>query len=135
MIALSNETRNTVRFTPHILLAGDDWKSVKSTHQTIVRAGFRAQLADSYSSLDNLLAEYGHDVVLLEVSGPHTVEAAVETAMRLKRQDAGQFVGYLADPILLISGLTGDAVFPRTTSKLHKALQSFFLNAESESAK
>jgi len=119
----SKKTRLT---SPHILLAGDNQKSAEATRQTILQAGFRVQLADSYSGLDALLTEHGHEVVLLEVSGPNTVEEAVETAMRLKRENAEQFVGYLADPILHVNGLAGDAVFPRTAHQLEEALQSFF---------
>jgi hypothetical protein len=132
MHARSKEITHSISFisSPHILLAGDNGKAAESTHQTIARAGFRVQLAQGYSDVDALLAEHGHDVVLLEVSGSHTVEAAVETAIRLKRQDASQFVGYLADPILLTSGLTGDAVFPRAVNQLPQALRNFFLSGE-----
>lgn len=126
MKSSKHETRRSPRISPYILLASDNQKSAEAARQIIRDAGFRVQLADGYSGLDALLTEHAHDVVLLEVSGPHTVEEAVETAMRLKRENVEQFVGYLADPILQVSGLAGDAVFPRTAHQLEEALQSFF---------
>lgn len=70
--------------------------------------------------------KHRQNVVLLEVSGPHSVEAAVDAALRLKSHDARQFVGYLADPILRISGLIGDAIFPRSMNHLPSALRDYF---------
>jgi hypothetical protein len=65
-------------------------------------------------------------MVLLEVSGPQGVEEAVNAALRLKRRDPGQFVGYLADPVLHCSGLAGDAIFPRVSRQLAKVLKRYF---------
>jgi hypothetical protein len=48
----------------------------------------------------------------------------VETALRVKRGNTGQFVGYLADSTLESSGLAGDAVFPRNTAKLPAMLRA-----------
>jgi PleD family two-component response regulator len=126
MISKLNKIPHSVPDSPHILLAGDNRRSAELIHRAIKESGFRVQLAENYESLDALLAESAHDVVLLEISSALTVEAAVETAVRIKRQDASQFVGYLADPILHTSGLAGDAIFPRTTNQLAKALHSFF---------
>jgi CheY-like chemotaxis protein len=111
--------------SPHILLGCDSPNTCGSIHRLIEDAGFRVQFAGDYSSVELLLFE--HDVVLLDVSAPEAVEAAVETALRLKRRNSGQFVGYLADPLLDNSGLAGDAIFPRSPNNLPEALRSFFL--------
>jgi hypothetical protein len=92
----------------------------------IENAGFPVRMADGYSSVELLLSRYSHEVVLLDVSTAEAVEAAVRTALQLKRLNSGQFVGYLADPILSASGLAGDAVFPRSPGKLPGALRHFF---------
>ena len=94
--------------------------------QLILDAGFRAQLAGDYSDIETLLHRQNHDIVLLDISAPEAVEAAVQTALRLKRRNAEQFVGYLADPVLRNSGLAGDAIFPRSPKKLAEALRNFF---------
>lgn len=111
--------------SPHILLGCDSPNTCAPIHRLIENAGFRVQFAGDYSSVEDLLFE--HDVVLLDVSAPEAVEAAVETALRLKRRNSGQFVGYLADPLLDNSGLAGDAIFPRSPMSLPEALRSFFL--------
>ena len=58
------------------------------------------------------------------MSSEQGVEAAVEAALRVKRADAAQFVGYLADASLSASGLGGDGVFPRHADQLPGALRS-----------
>ncbi len=65
-----------------------------------------------------------YDLVLLEVSSEQAVEPAVEAALRVKRADAAQFVGYLADSSLSASGLGGDGIFPRNAIKLPAALRN-----------
>jgi CheY-like chemotaxis protein len=111
---------------PPILLASDNARVPDSVHRTLEAAGFIVQLAGGYHELEPLWREHRHDVVLLEVSGPQSVEAAVETAIRLKTHDARQFVGYVADPMLRAIGLDGDAIFPPSLHRLPKALRDYF---------
>lgn len=91
--------------------------------------GFHVQLAAPHE-LETLWREHRPSVVLLEVSGPHTVEAAVNEALKLKRLDPLQFIGYVADPALHTSGLAGDAIFPRISEELAKALRNHFRDAD-----
>ena len=109
-----------------IVLASDSERMGSSLHRTLEENGFSVHYAGKYSQLDALLAGRDFDMVLLEVTGQHAVEAAVAAALRLKRANAGQFVAYLADAELESSGLAGDAVFPRNTTKLMEALRSYF---------
>jgi hypothetical protein len=111
---------------PDILLSGDNTRTALSLHQALLDQGFRVQFAAAYSDLEMLWKQQRHSVVLLEVSDVHSVEAAVNAAIQLKRHDPRQFVGYLADPILRISGLAGDAIFPRTSEQLAIALRNHF---------
>ena len=71
-------------------------------------------------------------MVLLEVTGEHAVEAAVAAALRVKRANASQFVGYLADASLETSGLAGDAVFPRSAARVEEALRRHSMNGDGE---
>ena len=111
---------------PQILLSGDNTRTALSLHQALLDQGFNVQFAAAYSDLEPLWQQQRHSVVLLEVSDVRSVEAAVNAALQLKRHDSQQFVGYLADPILRISGLAGDAIFPRTSEQLAMALKSHF---------
>ena len=111
---------------PPILLASDNLRVPDSVQRILESAGFIVQLAGGYHELEPLWQKHRHDVVLLEVSGPQSVEAAVDTAIRLKTQDARQFVGYVADPILRAIGLDGDAIFPPSLRHLPKALRDYF---------
>jgi PleD family two-component response regulator len=115
---------------PSILLASDRERQGSSLHKILREAGFQVDFAGDYSDLDTHLNRQPFDVVLLEVTGAHAVEPAVETALRVKRANAGQFVGYLADSTLDSSGLAGDGVFPRSAGKLPDALRRFFLDDE-----
>lgn len=116
---------------PSILLASDSERQGSSMRRTLEGTGFKIHYAGNYAQLDVLLRSQDFDVVLLEVTGEHAVEPAVAAALRVKRANAGQFVGYLADSDLDASGLAGDAVFPRSASKLPEALRNFF-SEESE---
>jgi len=84
------------------------------------------KLAPGYSELEALSHAHKDGVVLIEVSHQQSVEAAVDLALRLKRRNSGQFVGYLADPVLHTSGLAGDAIFPRSANHLPDALRAYF---------
>ncbi len=86
-------------------------------------AGFQVEYAGDYSRLDHALQAQDFDAILLEVTGEHAVEAAVAAALRVKRANARQFVGYLADPALHSSGLAGDGILPRSSARLSTALR------------
>jgi len=114
--------------SPLILLSGDNNRTTALLHDSLTDEGFQVQLAAGYQDLEALWQQRRHPMILLEVSGPQSVEAAVDTALSLKRQDPQQFVGYLADPVLHTSGLAGDAIFPRTPDQLACALRRHFGN-------
>jgi hypothetical protein len=111
---------------PPILLASDNPRVAESLQKKLIDEGFSVHLAPSYQALEPLWQQHRHGLVLLEVSNVHSVEAAVNAAMNIKRHDAGQFVGYLADPILRTSGLAGDAIFPRTLHLIPQAIRRHF---------
>lgn len=111
---------------PLILLSGDNPRTAILLERALTLEGFRVELASGYSELEVLWQQHRHSMVLLEVSRPQSVEAAVNTALNLKRRDPQQFVGYLADPLLGTSGLAGDAIFPRASGLLAKALKLHF---------
>jgi hypothetical protein len=92
-------------------------------HRALQQQGIEVEFAGDYSQLDTLLQQQHYAMVLLEVTGEHAVEPAVEAALRVKRANASQFVGYLADAALETSGLAGDAIFPRNMTKLPDALR------------
>ncbi len=106
-----------------ILLASDSERHGSSIHRALEEHGFAVEFAGDYEHVDSLLRARGYDLVLLEVTGEHAVEPAVAAALRVKRSNAGQFVGYLADASLGTSGLAGDAVFPRSVARLRDALR------------
>lgn len=87
--------------------------------------GFAVEFAGDYAQVVSLLRERRFDVVLLEVTGEHAVEPAVAAALAVKRGNAKQFVGYLADSSLETSGLAGDAVLPRSATKVEDALRKY----------
>ena len=111
---------------PSILLASDSERLGTSLHQALQQHGFPVQFAGHYSGLDDRLHREPFDVILLEVTNENAVEPAIQAALRLKRANSSQFVGYLADPSLDASGLAGDGVFPRSVTTLPAALRSFF---------
>jgi len=79
---------------------------------------------------DSGLKERRYAMVLLEVTGEHAVEPAVAAALNVKRSNAEQFVGYLADANLDTSGLAGDAVLPRSGAKLKERLRQYFAEGQ-----
>lgn len=109
---------------PSVLLASDSEDRGQAVGRALENAGFRVQLAGDYSGVEGAMHNRGYDMVLLEVSREGAVEPAVEAALRVKRANAAQFVGYLADASLSTSGLGGDGIFPRSSSKLPAALRS-----------
>jgi len=110
---------------PSILLASDSERHGNTLHRALQQHGFAVEYAGDYAQVDSALHTRQFDVVLLEVTGEHAVEPAVAAALRVKRGNARQFVGYLADANLETSGLAGDAVFPRNTARLPDALREF----------
>jgi len=122
MMTYKNERSRT---HASILLASDSERHGKSMHHLLKENGFAIDYAGSYSGVDAHMEGRNFDVVLLEVTSEHAVESAVDAALRVKRANAGQFVGYLADADLETSGLAGDAVFPRNAEKLREALRRF----------
>lgn len=94
-------------------------------HRALQQQGFAVEFAGNYGQVTGLLQERSFDVVLLEVTGEHAVEPAVEAALKVKRGNARQFVGYLADAGLDTSGLAGDAVMPRSAAKVEDALRRY----------
>jgi hypothetical protein len=87
--------------------------------------GLAVEFAGTYTQLDSLLGGRSYDMVLLEVTGQHAVEPAVAAALRVKRANSNQFVGYLADASLETSGLAGDGVLPRSAARVEEALRRF----------
>ena len=94
-------------------------------HRALEQHGFAVEYAGDYAQVESAIHEREFDVVLLEVTSEDAVEPAVAAALRVKRRNAQQFVGYLADPNLETSGLAGDAVFPRNAARLPEALRRF----------
>ena len=120
---------------PSILLASDTERLGTSLHRVLRDEGFQVRFAGDYSGLDVHLTRENYDVVLLEVTGEYAVEEAVATALRLKRANAAQFVGYVADSLLESSGLAGDGIFPRNSAKLPEALRRFFSDEAADTSK
>ena len=112
--------------SPRILLSSDSHHLISSVRNALLRAGFSVDLASDYGHLELLWQQLRHDVVLFEVCQPSSIESATESAIRIKRQDAQQFIGYLADASMQMSGLTGDAIFSRDAHKLPQALREIF---------
>ncbi|HEX3660078.1 MAG TPA: response regulator [Acidobacteriaceae bacterium] len=122
MMTYSNQRKGPF-VNASILLASDSERHGNSMHQLLREDGFAIDYAGSYSGIDDHLRGKAFDLILLEVTGEHAVEPAVDAALRVKRANAGQFVGYLADADLETSGLAGDAIFPRNAEKLRQALR------------
>ncbi|MBV8674615.1 MAG: response regulator transcription factor [Acidobacteriaceae bacterium] len=112
--------------SPLILLASDDPRLAADLHLALREQNFAVEFAPGYVEMEGLADAHEHAIVLLEVSRHQSVEAAVELALRIKRSNANRFVGYLADSILLNSGLAGDAIFPRNPHDLTLALRNHF---------
>lgn len=117
-----------------ILLASDSERHGATMHRALLQIGLSIEYAGDYSQLDARLNAQKYDLVLIEVTGEHAVEPAVEAALRVKRADAQQFVGYLADASLETSGLAGDAVLPRNATKLPDALRRYIADGANPTA-
>ncbi len=118
-----------------ILLASDSERHGTTMHRALKEQGLPIEFAGEYSQLDAQLHAQSYDMVLLEVTGEHAVEPAVAAALRVKRANAKQFVGYLADASLETSGLAGDAVLPRNATKVPEVLRRFIADENQKLAK
>lgn len=125
-VALTRDSSGRLTGIPSILLASNTEQLDSSLHQALKKEGFEVACAGPYSGIQKLLSRQEFDVVLLEVTGEDAVEDAVATALRIKRANSDQFVGYLADSALDAMGLAGDGIFPRSANQLPHALLSFF---------
>lgn len=112
---------------PRILLSSDNHRLACPLRDVLLKAGFQVDLASDYHHLEQLWQQMRHDIVLLEVSHPNSVEPATASALRIKRLDALQFVGYLADANLRLFGLTGDAILSRDANRLPEALRKAYI--------
>ena len=110
--------------TPRIVLGSDDKHLISAVSNALSGAGFNVDTANDYIDLETLWRQSRHEVVLLEVSHPASIELAVKSALRIKRQNTQQFIAYLADASLRMSGLTGDAIFSRDTNQLPHDLRA-----------
>lgn len=129
----SEDSMLTIETSP-ILLSGDDPRAAGVLNQVLQELGFHTQFAKNYCLVEALWrnrrrASPAPVMVLLEVTQQRSVEAAVDTALQLKREDPSQFVGYIADPTLLAGGLIGDAVLPRNPGRLAESLKSYLDDA------
>ena len=109
--------------SPRIVLGSDNRHLISAVKNALLNAGFNVETANDYTDLETLWQQLRHDIVLFEVSHPDSVEPATESALRIKRQNAQQFVAYLVDKDLQMSGLTGDAILSRDTKILPQALR------------
>lgn len=122
----TNENDSCKDESPLILLSGDNNRTTSILHRSLVEGGFYVEVAPTYDHLPVMWLERRHTVVLLEVSGAHSVEGAVNAALQLKRLDHLLFVAYLAEPALHTSGLAGDAILSRDPEELAEALRILF---------
>ena len=113
-----------------ILFASDSERHGSHMHRAMEEQGLTVEYAGDYSRVDSRLKERRYAMVLLEVTGEHAVEPAVAAALNVKRSNAEQFVGYLADANLDTSGLAGDAVLPRSGAKLKERLRQYFAEGQ-----
>jgi PleD family two-component response regulator len=114
---------------PSILLASDSERLGSSLHRALRDEGFEVHYAGGYAGVDAHLRQRSFHLVLLEVTGEYAVELAVQAALHIKRRNAAQFVGYLADASLNASGLAGDGVFPRSPVQLPAELRRFLIES------
>ena len=115
--------------SPRILLGSDSPHLVSAVTNALLKAGFQVDTARNYLHVEELWNEARHEVILFEVSKPDSIEPVIQSALRIKRQDAQQFIAYLVDSNLRMSGLTGDAVFSRDIASLPENLREV-LNEE-----
>ena len=125
-VALTRDDSGRLTGNPSILLASDTERLGSSLHRVLEEQGFEVAYAGNYSAIQRVLSRQNFDVILLEVTGEYAVEDAVAAALRVKRNNGEQFVGYVADAGLEASGLAGDGIFPRSGSRLGEVLRNLF---------
>ncbi|MGA7352757.1 MAG: hypothetical protein WA891_13075 [Acidobacteriaceae bacterium] len=125
MMTQSGERSDRPKADLSILLASDSERHGLTMHRALQERGLAVEFAGTYAEVDGRMHGRSYDMVLLEVTGQHAVEPAVAAALRVKRANASQFVGYLADASLETSGLAGDAVLPRSAARVEEALRRF----------
>lgn len=130
-VAMTRDSSGRLTGFPSILLASDTDRLGNSLQRILQEHGFEVEYAGNYGGIQRLLSRQSFDVILLEVTGEYAVEDAVAAALRVKRDNSEQFVGYLADSGLEASGLAGDGIFPRSATRLPEVLRSFFSDGES----
>ena len=128
IVAISKENSSSVH-SPTILLASDSESLGRFIRETLTAHGFQVCYAGHYSAVGTLFDSGSFDVVLLEVTGLHAVEPAVQAALRVKRANGAQLVAYAADASLETSGLAGDGIVPRS-STLPAALRRLLAEGE-----
>ncbi len=116
--------------SPRILLGSDSPHLVSAVTNALLKEGFQVDTARNYLHVEELWNEARHEVILFEVSKPDSIEPVIQSALRIKRQDAQQFIAYLVDSNLRMSGLTGDAVFSRDIARLPENLREVLNNEE-----
>jgi DNA-binding response OmpR family regulator len=110
--------------SPRIVLGSDNRRLISAVSNALLAAGFNVDTANDYIDTETLWRQSRHEVVLLEVSNSDSVELAIASALRIKRQNTQQFIAYLADASLRMSGLTGDAILSRDTNRLPQDLRA-----------
>lgn len=110
--------------SPRIVLGSDNRHLISAVTNALITAGFNVDTANDYIDAETLWRQSRHEVVLLEVSQPTSIESAIRSALRIKQQHTQQFIAYLADASLLMSGLTGDAILSRDTNRLPHDLRA-----------
>ncbi len=123
-----NINQNAGKSTPRILLGSDHHRLAIPLRNALLKSGYTVDLGSDYRHAELLWGELRHDIVLLEVSHPRSIEPAIATALRIKGRDPQQFVAYLADSMLESSGLTGDAILPRDAERLPESLREVLDN-------
>lgn len=129
-VAMTRDSSGRLNGIPSILLASDTDRLGSSLQRTLQEHGFEVAYAGNYAGIQRILSQQSYDVILLEVTAEYAVEDAVAAALRVKRANAEQFVGYVADAGLEASGLAGDGIFPRSTTRLPEMLRKFFMDGE-----
>ncbi|MFT4114495.1 hypothetical protein [Silvibacterium sp.] len=109
---------------PRILLIAENIRVIEPILSALKDDGLPVMLAHGYPAGIEHWSEHRQPIVLIDVPRLEEVEPAIDTAVAIKRRDPAQFIGYLADNTLHTSGLTGDALFPRSSTRLPTLLRT-----------
>ena len=116
---MSNEESSQTK-----VVLGSDNRLASAIANVLEDAGYSVDVVADYEEAARLWQRERHHLVLLEISHHQSLERAVNIALRVKQQDATQFVGYLTDRNLHTSSLAGDVVLPRDAASLTLALKT-----------